>query len=808
MVVDSTGDKKKSSKILGLRQIAWWWLPQSMAKQPDKDVWADLPAIQRGFVWNANQIERLWDSITRGFPLGSILLQDSVADSTILAPKNGSEVLDELFPLPDACSRYLILDGQQRATSIALGFKNVWDEDSICNLKQDDWRALWVDIHNESKPKDERQFLFKLTNQAHPWGYASEVEASAHPRRIHARDMREAMVAYKRICTFLNGQELKELKPHEVIPRVAFPWDSRAPVPVAFILELLAEKSKVSNEEIAKSLLDKISRMPFQALNNDVDSERVPSDVKETVQKVQNKFNNIREILENQNQDQAKQFNAIVDGLRLALAETEIPAPVLRSINPAKNNDDSGNENVNDEMDAAFNLFERINTAGTRLTREEINYSMLKSVWPAAAETIPKLLKERWFTHPARLVSLLSRLLLTFPDGYPSVSFKEDDTLRDGLNIAQFRKAIHKESLETQLKTFCSCNQESKCGASQLLESTWALLTKGDWALPSVLAADITQHNEDLMLLLMAWLYRISLTGLTVDDQGKKYALGCITAIHWFALDAPLCAKLLGKELLSCEEENLTMFFHGKLKTLDKADSKKSVMIPLPDVAALGIILESGQSDKDDNKLNSIWDLYFDEPPDEVETWVKSLGNNKSGVNYYQPAHEFLKKVLMDERLVLYAQRKIVDGWFGWFDPTKIARVTDHNAPWDFDHILPWSWVGNERISSSVPKMARIWINSNGNFRAWPAEYNRSKGNYRLIEDELLEYKLKKQDVYDASFIRCPGDWEELSALKGYDDFWGEVKDKELFEKFVKAAIHRTIDIYRYWYDTLEIGKL
>lgn len=805
MEVDNTGDKKKISKILGLRQIAWWWLPKSMAQQPDKDVWANLPGIQRGFVWNANQIERLWDSITRGFPLGSILLQDSVeADPSTQAPKSGSEVSDE--PLPAACSHYLILDGQQRATSIALGFKNVWDDDSTCKSKQDDWRALWVDIHNESKPKDERQFLFKLTNQAHPWGYASEVEATAHPRRIHAQEMREAMVAYKWICTFLNGQELNELKPHEVIARVAFPWDSRAPVPVAFILELLVEKSKVSNEEIAKSLLEKISRLPFQALNNDVDSERVPSDVKE---KVQEKFNNIREILENQNQDQAKQFNAVVDGLRRALAETEIPAPVLRSINPAKNNDDSGNENVNDEMDAAFNLFERINTAGTRLTREEINYSMLKSVWPDAAKKIPELLKKRWLTHPARLVSLLSRLLLTFPAVTQNKSSKED-TLRDGLNIAQFRNAIHKGSLKTQLETFC--DQEGMCGATQLLESTWTLLTEDEWALPSVLAADITQHNEDLMLLLMAWRYRISLTGRNVvlTDEEKKYALGCITAIHWFALDAPLCAKLLGRDLLSCPENKLTMFFHGKLTTLLlKANSEKSVMIPLPDVAALGIILESGQSDKDDKKLNSIWDLYFDDPPDEVKAWVRCFGDENNGVNYYPLAHKFLVKVMGDRRLVLHAQSKIVDDWFGWFDPTKIERVTDHNAPWDFDHILPWSWVGDKRISSLVPKMARIWINSNGNFRAWPAEYNRSKGNHLLIEDKLLEYELgKQQDVYDASFIRCPGDWEELSALEGRDDFLGKVKDKELFEKFVKAAIHRTIDIYRDWYDTLEIGKL
>ena len=32
-----------------------------------------LPAIQREFVWRPNQIERLFDSLMRGYPIGSFL---------------------------------------------------------------------------------------------------------------------------------------------------------------------------------------------------------------------------------------------------------------------------------------------------------------------------------------------------------------------------------------------------------------------------------------------------------------------------------------------------------------------------------------------------------------------------------------------------------------------------------------------------------------------------------------------------------------------------------------------------------------
>ncbi|WP_374212384.1 DUF262 domain-containing protein [Thiothrix subterranea] len=39
-----------------------------------------LPPIQRNAVWHVEQIERLWDSIMRGFPIGSFLLSNREKD--------------------------------------------------------------------------------------------------------------------------------------------------------------------------------------------------------------------------------------------------------------------------------------------------------------------------------------------------------------------------------------------------------------------------------------------------------------------------------------------------------------------------------------------------------------------------------------------------------------------------------------------------------------------------------------------------------------------------------------------------------
>ena len=39
-----------------------------------------LPAIQRDFVWSEEQIEKLFDSVMRGYPIGIVLLWETYDD--------------------------------------------------------------------------------------------------------------------------------------------------------------------------------------------------------------------------------------------------------------------------------------------------------------------------------------------------------------------------------------------------------------------------------------------------------------------------------------------------------------------------------------------------------------------------------------------------------------------------------------------------------------------------------------------------------------------------------------------------------
>ncbi|WP_197062874.1 DUF262 domain-containing protein [Hymenobacter sp. APR13] len=79
-----------------------------------------IPSFQRGFIWDADRVSHLMDSIYKGFPFGSLLFwrtKHPLKSERALGP----------FELPSNDPDYpidYVLDGQQRATSIFGVFQN------------------------------------------------------------------------------------------------------------------------------------------------------------------------------------------------------------------------------------------------------------------------------------------------------------------------------------------------------------------------------------------------------------------------------------------------------------------------------------------------------------------------------------------------------------------------------------------------------------------------------------------------------------------------------------------------------------
>jgi hypothetical protein len=114
-----------SAELLKLPHIAAWQIvsaPAIPGPLPTAII-AALPAMQRGAVWKPKQIEMLWDSIARGFPIGAFLL--SPFDSKRGKQRARYEQAGRGAP------NYHLLDGQQRSTAVALGFLDIWQLSSM-----------------------------------------------------------------------------------------------------------------------------------------------------------------------------------------------------------------------------------------------------------------------------------------------------------------------------------------------------------------------------------------------------------------------------------------------------------------------------------------------------------------------------------------------------------------------------------------------------------------------------------------------------------------------------------------------------
>lgn len=167
---------------------------------PDSDV--QLPVIQRNFVWRASQIECLWDSIFRGYPIGTVMLSK-------------------------AGDKKMLLDGQQRTTAIALGFYNPWEErrTNIGNAKN--LPVVWVDIAPRKKTESQ-MFVFRVVTRSHPWGYQLQ-----YPSNILSYNQRDrAFVMYKELFGKQEKFTYTSLDPKERLP-----YDATCPIPLCLLFE-------------------------------------------------------------------------------------------------------------------------------------------------------------------------------------------------------------------------------------------------------------------------------------------------------------------------------------------------------------------------------------------------------------------------------------------------------------------------------------------------------------------------------------------------------------------------------------------
>jgi len=155
----------------------------------DKEGGFWLPNIQRTFVWKEDQIEKLFDSILREYPIGILLTWKTKSEvkrrKFIDVYKDGIKFIDYYYP-EDNKAKILVLDGQQRLQSLFIGLLGSYNG-----------KELYLNIlSGDMLPPEDTRFEFKFLNKdkaTFPWLKLKEIVFSDKRNSEYKRNLLENM---------------------------------------------------------------------------------------------------------------------------------------------------------------------------------------------------------------------------------------------------------------------------------------------------------------------------------------------------------------------------------------------------------------------------------------------------------------------------------------------------------------------------------------------------------------------------------------------------------------------------------------
>tara|TARA_R110002049_G_scaffold291383_2_gene475299 strand:- start:5957 stop:7633 length:1677 start_codon:yes stop_codon:yes gene_type:complete len=142
-----------------IRKVVTW------LNNEEKDGGFWLPNIQRPFVWHEDQIERLFDSVMREYPISTLLVWKTKSRirrrKFIDNYRQGLKLSHYYVPENDG-TKLLVLDGQQRLQSLFIGLRGSYDK-----------KELYFDVlSGEAAAPDDIRYRFRFFDPSiavFPW---------------------------------------------------------------------------------------------------------------------------------------------------------------------------------------------------------------------------------------------------------------------------------------------------------------------------------------------------------------------------------------------------------------------------------------------------------------------------------------------------------------------------------------------------------------------------------------------------------------------------------------------------------------
>lgn len=445
------------------------WTLKEISEWTKEGSQVSIPAIQRGLVWKPQQVELLWDSILRQFPIGSFTLSSSIEENE---------------------PSYNLLDGQQRWNAISLGYGSVLGDLSTARS------ILWFDLKPEivwNFKNTTRKFIIRATTKAHPWGY----EANDDCTRFNSTQKREAL------CQF--GLKDKNIYKDGISLSQTYPIKAGLPLPLFWLLEA-GEKSNGKRDVFVNSIRERIrDNQNNRILNNQKQQtfllkEEEPSD------------------------DLLAHYQPVFE----AVAQYMVPTIYLEQsiIDQESETDKRINEETWTDIEI---LFARIGTGGTQITQNELIYSAIKAYWPRYIKIENDRLADLYMP-PFSLISLAFRLALSPNEsgnlaGGLSVkkvrqiaADKHSFAYKSILNL-YWREDGQNSVLERVLEEVDSWLTDKD--------------SHGRATIPTVLRTGIARTSPDVYLLLMSVAKMVLDNNLTLTEKDVMLIRGTAFYFHW-----------------------------------------------------------------------------------------------------------------------------------------------------------------------------------------------------------------------------------------------------------------------------------
>lgn len=428
---------------ISLQEIAQWQLNPNQSK-------VELPTIQRGFVWKAKQVENLWDSLLRGYPIGSFLISQTCAGN------------------------YHLMDGQQRATSILLGFYNPYIENNTVKpwAIKGQLPVLWIDINPKEKI-DTNQYSLRLTTRSHPWGY----QAKNQDIKLSVPDRRNALELFQKDSKNTGNYT-------SFSNTTVFPYDAYYPLPLCFFME--AENS----EQVVKMA-----------------KSHLPDAIKTKWGSFENKSNYL-ELL------QSPELCHKIDELLCVIKDVK-----SRIINC----DIISEKTLNEEQQADNpTLFIRINSAGTPLSGDDLIYAIYKATFPDTKQLVENIGMN--FIPAVQIISLVSRMAWAESNNYPAK-----------MNVRQFQQRIKDVRFSTTMQELITSGKANRLFKQAIDILGCKDNSHFQEQVPPVIIKHLVNRSSDLFLFLIYWLYIHDQT--IIDDRLKLKIAAKLLTFGWFGFD-------------------------------------------------------------------------------------------------------------------------------------------------------------------------------------------------------------------------------------------------------------------------------